>query len=466
MKINISEELKSLAEIFERNGETLYVVGGYVRDSLLNLKINKFNDIDLCSSCKPEKVAKILNGTSFATDESLAKYGTVIITGKKRYEYTTFRKENYNNNGEHNPVTIEFVKKVETDSQRRDFSINAIYYNITEDEILDPEHGVSDLKKKLLVCIGKASERFKEDSERILRMIRLACSLNLEIEQKTLLAAYESAAGVSKISKQRLRAELDRMIVCDKYYPNYDSSKYAHAKCMLLIGELNLWPYIMPALEEIKKSSIKDEKGENLYSHVINTFSVCAPNSRLACLLHDVGKLYTKTKKNNFNFSVDWANIIIEKNLGIEGLCYSKKTIEQTKRIVSNLDFDKHGIELKINVKKFIRENLDIFDQICDLKDAIALENTDFTRKSKIAARWKNIYKNMKAQNTPLNLSELDINGSDIIDIVPEIKLDQIGNILNYLLDYCLRHPSANNKNFLLELAKKKILKNPSKYFE
>ena len=465
MKINVSSEIIKLAEIFEKNGEDLYLVGGYVRDSILGRISTLHNDIDLCSACKPEKVVRILKDTDFSVDDSNSKLGIIIITGQERYEYATFRRENYNNNGEHNPTGIEFVKSITDDAKRRDFTINAVYYNILGDQIEDPVLGLEDLQKQLIRCVSGAQESFMQDSERILRMIRLACSLNFDIEQKTLIAAYTAYNGVSNLSKDRIRREFDRMLVCDTYYPTVDT-KYAHAKCMLLIGELNLWQFILPAVEQLQLSTIRDEKNEEIYSHIINTLAVCEPNARLSCLLHDVGKLYTKTQKNNFNFSGDWADIIIEKNLGIEGLYYPKKTIEQTKRIVAALDYDKHGLEFKSSVRKFIRKNIDIFSEICNLKDAIALENTEFTTKSKIAAKWRRIYKRMLDNNTPFTLAELNVKGGDIIEAIPEIKVTQVNKLLNYLLDYCLAHPIANSKDTLIVIAKKQVLKNAEIYFE
>lgn len=465
MKINVSNEVIELAEIFEKNGEDLYMVGGYVRDSILGRISTLHNDIDLCAACKPDKVVKMLKNTKFSVDDSNAKFGIVIITGQERYEYATFRRENYNNNGEHNPTGIEFVKNIVDDAKRRDFTINAVYYNILDDQIEDPVLGLEDLQKQVIRCITGAQDSFMQDSERILRMIRLACSLNFEIDEKTLIAASTAYNGVSNLSKDRIRREFDRMLVCDTYYPSAET-KYAHAKCMLLIGELNLWQFILPAVQQLQESTIRDEKNEEIYSHIINTLAVCEPSARLSCLLHDVGKLYTKTQKNNFNFSGDWASIIIEKNLGLEGLYYSKKTIEQTKRIVAALDFDKHGLELHGSVRKFIRQNVDIFNEICYLKDAIALENTDFSTKSKVAAKWRKIYKRMLANDTPLTLADLNIKGGDIIENIPKIKVSQISKLLNYLLDYCLSHPAANNKDTLIFVAQKRALKNAEVYLE
>lgn len=466
MYINVPDEVKTLAEIFERNGEDLFVVGGYVRDAFLDAKSTRADDIDLCSACKPSKVAKILKNSAFEVEENNAELGSLIIKGKKRYEYTTFRRENYTLNGEHNPTGVEFIKDINQDARRRDFTINAIYYNINTGEIIDPVDGIKDLNNCIIRTTVNSDECFAQDSERILRMIRFACTFAFQIEEKTFESALKFSSGVNNLSKARKRVELDKMMLCDTFYPARKQSQYAHAKCIILVGKLGLWEYILPVLDNIQKSPIKDEKGEDLYEHIIKTFSVCDPSVRLACLLHDVGKMYTKTNKNNFDFSKDWANVIIEKNIGTEGLYYPKKIVEETKHIISLLDWDKYGLERHKNIRFFIRDNIKVFDKLCLLKDAIALENTNFTQISKIALRWKKVYAKMKKLNTPVTLKELAINGTDILNCIPEIKNETIGELLNCMLNKCLHKPKLNEKEILLQKVKKMVLKQPNLYFD
>lgn len=464
MYIYISDELRDLSNIFENNGEQLYIVGGYIRDSIMRDFGQVKNDIDLCSACRPQKVAKILQGTKFGVDLSNSQFGTVIITGEKRYEYTTFRRENYNLNGEHNPTGVEFIKDINQDARRRDFTINAIYYNISKDQLVDPVGGVEDLQNRILKTPINSFDSFKSDSERILRMIRFACVFNFEIDENVLKNAVELSDCVANLSKTRLRNEFEKMLECDTFYPNRRESVYAHAKCMILLGNLDLFKIILPALDDIKKSNLKDEKGELLYEHIIKTLSICPPQIRLCCLLHDVGKVYSKTTASTFEFNKDWADIIIESNLGIDGLGYPKSKILEIKQIVKNLDFDKYGHTSKKKIRYFIRENFNIFENLCILKDAIALENTDFTSISKIALRWRGVYNKMLLTKTPINLSQLMINGDDIKTAIPSIKKEKIGEILNKLLDLCLFYPMMNEKDILTYHAKKIATRRPKIY--
>lgn len=464
--INIPDELITLSEIFSRNHETLFVVGGFVRDAIMQRVNLEHNDIDLASSCKPDKVVKMLKDSGFVCDDKNAKYGTVIITGNNKYEYTTFRRENYNMNGEHNPTGVEFVKDIHEDALRRDFTVNAIYYDIDKKEYIDPVYGLEDIKKKILRCPGSATESFRQDSERILRMIRFVNTLGFEVDQKTFEAAVEYKNGVQNLSKQRIRKEFDKMLVCDTFFPGDKATKYAHAKCLIMLGQFDLWQYILPAIDNIFSLKIKDDKGEFIYSHIINCVSVCEPQSRLACLLHDVGKVYTKYHHNTFNFSRDWAEVIIEQNLGQDGLIYPKEQIEKIKRTVMALDFDKHGFESKKSIRRFIRSNLTNFEDICNVKDAIALENTDYTKKSVIAARWKRIYHIMLRSNTPLKMGELKITGNEIIEAIPNIRLEKIKELQSKLFDMCLDRPKLNNTEILKQKAQKYALKHAEEFIE
>ena len=466
MNINIPQDLLELSEIFDRNGEKLFIVGGFVRDAIMERYSDERNDIDIASACKPQKVVKILNGTKFATDDKNSKYGTVIITGDRRYEYTTFRRENYNLNGEHNPTGVEFVKDIREDALRRDFTCNAIYYDIERKEIVDPLFGVQDIKNKKIVCPTGGEFGFQEDAERILRMIRFINSFDFMADERTLEAALKYSPGIANLTNTRIRTEFNKMLICDTFYPRNPECKYAHSKCLIMLGQFGLWKYILPAIDEIQDSPILDNKHEPLYIHLINSVSVCEPEVRLACLLHDVGKVYTKEHSNNFNFSKEWADIIIEQNIGREGLAYPKEIVEKTKKIVAGIDFDKHGWTSAKEVRRFIKDNLNIFEDICDLKDAISLENTDFTKKSTIAGRWRRIYHKMVQKHTPMDLKELDIDGNGVIEAVPQIKVEKIGKMLEKLLDYCLNKPYCNQKKTLQNLAIKFVNKNKEEYIE
>ena len=110
--MRISAELKELSNIFSQHGKTLYLVGGYVRDSYLGIQSLVRDDIDLCSSVKPAELRKILSGTKFSVSSLNEKFGVMEINGKRRYEHATFRKEYYEDES-HNPTSVEFIKDLD-----------------------------------------------------------------------------------------------------------------------------------------------------------------------------------------------------------------------------------------------------------------------------------------------------------------------------------------------------------------
>lgn len=145
MKISINANLMKLAKLFKKNGAKLYLVGGCVRNAMIG--IPSF-DTDVCSSLSPDAVAAFLDGTDFSYIFKNKELGTMdIIYDGNVWEYTTLRKENYSDGGAHKPESVEFVKSLEVDSQRRDFSVNSIYVDIVKGEIIDPNDGIRDIKK-------------------------------------------------------------------------------------------------------------------------------------------------------------------------------------------------------------------------------------------------------------------------------------------------------------------------------
>ena len=146
--IEVSENLKNLASIITNAGHKVYVVGGFVRNSLLGLHIN---DVDLAGSMLALDVMELAKKNGYGANIVNKKLGTVLITkDDEQYEYTTFRQEVYDDAGTHKPEEVEFVGDPKNDAKRRDFTINPIYYSIMENKVYDFFNGEKDLKKKLL----------------------------------------------------------------------------------------------------------------------------------------------------------------------------------------------------------------------------------------------------------------------------------------------------------------------------
>ena len=151
--LNPSKNLIRLAKCFKKEGALLFVVGGFVRNSLMQIPLS---DVDICGNMPYEKAIEVANNNGFSAVVINKKLGTVLIScANEQYEYTCFRKENYQKGGHHSPSEVEFVTSVEVDASRRDFTCNALYYNPLTHEILDFYTAL--MKMKILThCAGLA----------------------------------------------------------------------------------------------------------------------------------------------------------------------------------------------------------------------------------------------------------------------------------------------------------------------
>ena len=199
MKTAIEVILKLKASGFDA-----YLVGGAVRDFLLG---KNPKDFDVATSAEPLQVKEIFKRT---VDTGI-QHGTVLVLmNGSGVEVTTFRTEgNYTDN--RRPDSVEFVKSLEEDLKRRDFTINAMA--MTEDlELVDLFGGQKDLERKLIKAVGQPDERFQEDALRMLRAIRFSGQLNFSIEEQTLAAITNNAALIQTIAVERIKIELDKIL--------------------------------------------------------------------------------------------------------------------------------------------------------------------------------------------------------------------------------------------------------------
>lgn len=463
--MKIPAELKELAEIFKENNKTLYIVGGFVRDSYLKIQSVLRDDIDLCSAATPKELKKILSGTKFEVKNINESVGVMAICGNRRYEHATFRKEIYESE-KHTPDSVEFITSLEEDSKRRDFKINAIYFDILAGEYVDPLGGIRDLKDGKITTVKVPKIVFNDDPERILRLIRFSCSLGLEIPEEELFYAKQNAYKIKFISKYRLRNEFERLLSADEIYPTLLYTSNAHFRAMILLGELNIWQHIIPEMENIKKSDIVDDKDERIYEHTLNCLKNASPKIRLAVLLHDAGKLKTMELRKNFFGSHEFIKVIVEKNLGVNGLGYPKNIVERVIKTIIGYDFNRFGLASKKSVKKFIFENHDVIENIIEIKTVIKNENKSTLKTNRSARILRNVYNEMLKAGAPFDRLDLKVRGDDIIRQNPNVRLENLDTLIDNLLLKAALNPKINNKETLLVMANKMINSNRSLYLD
>jgi len=463
--IKISAELKELSHIFSINGKELYIVGGYVRDSYIGINSLIRDDIDLCSSVTPKELKRMLADTNFNVESLNESLGVMVIKGKRRYEYATFRREVYENES-HTPNRVEFIKSLEEDARRRDFKINAIYYDIEKASYIDPLGGLQDIKDRIVTTVKVPKIVFNDDPERILRLIRFACSLGLDIPEEEWFYAKQNAYKIRYMSKYRLKNEFEKLLTADQIYPDLLYTKDAHFRAMVLIGELGVWDEILPTMAAMQKTEVVDKKGEKIYEHILNCLKNASPTIRLAVLLHDSAKVKTLEERKTMFGSKEFVGVIVQNNLGLNGLGYSNKIIENVIKTIHGYDFNRFGFASKKAVKIFIFQNKEVIENIIEMKTIIYNETTGYGKKNRSAEILRKVYNDMLKENTPFELRDLAINGDDIIKNYPNINIENIDTLLDKVLMWAALNPKKNNKKELLLVATKLINSKRGFYIE
>jgi len=279
-----------LARVFRDAGEELYLVGGVVRDLLLD---RGRADLDLATSAPPERTRKLGRqaGATSIYDVGAA-FGTIglVFSHPERddltAEITTYRSEVYPTRDRRPSVRHDV--SLHEDLSRRDFTINAIALDPLTGELIDPFGGIADLNQGRIRAVGDPAERFDEDPLRILRAARFAAQLDFEIDPEALEAMRATAPELSRISVERVTAELNRLLVAP-----------AVARGLRVLDEAGLFPHILP---ELVPMVTDDRDGgtarhKDIWDHTIQVVAQSPPRLevRWAALLHDAAKPWTRS---------------------------------------------------------------------------------------------------------------------------------------------------------------------------
>ena len=274
----LPQSITDFLNIFKKNKYQVYVVGGAIRELLLGHTIDNW---DFATNATPDEILKLFPEGFYNN-----KYGTVtILTVNILFEITPFRKESDYADFRH-PEKIEWARTIVEDLARRDFTINAIAYD--GEKIIDPYHGQEHLNKKLITAVGDPDKRFKEDALRLMRAVRFASELGFLIEDKTRQSIQKNATLITKISWERIRDELFKILTS----PNPSEG-------ILFLRNTGLLTFILPELDVCFIIPQKSPKRHHIYvvgTHLIMSLKHCPAKdiiTRLATLLHDIGKAKT-----------------------------------------------------------------------------------------------------------------------------------------------------------------------------
>ena len=436
MQIRLPEEVGMIINVLQDAGFEAYAVGGCVRDSLLG---RTPTDWDITTSADPTDVQRLFSRTIPTGIE----HGTVTVRMHgKSFEVTTFRIDGRYSDGRH-PESVTFTASLEEDLARRDFTVNAMAY-APDRGLIDLFGGQQHLAEKVIAAVGDPEKRFGEDALRILRALRFSAQLSFSIEEGTAAAARKLAGTLRKISAERIRTELEKLITSD------------HPEMLEEAYRLGITAVVLPEFDRCMETPQNHFcHCTDVGHHTIMTMQAVPKDRilRLAMLLHDIGKPACRTTDaegtdhflNHCAVGADMADRVLRR------LKYDNDTRKKVVRLVRFHDepvivddaelrrlicrFGKADFPLLLEVKRA---------DICGKAPAIIPER--LAELETVRERWLAIL----AAGDCLGLSDLAVNGNDLTAAgIREGR--QIGEILERMLADVLTDPSHNDKEYLLK---------------
>ena len=439
----IPKQLKNLASVCPK---PLYAVGGSVRDFLCKKHAANF-DWDICAPISAQDFAEIATKHGFKIQAVYKNTGTVKLTDCNGvdYEYTCFRSDKYVR-GTHVPVEIHFTDDITLDARRRDFTANAIYYDIQAENYVDPLGGIADAKESRLRTVTDAKKVFGEDGLRLMRLARQAAQLHFYPDEECLQGAKANAALIKDISPERIFTELLAILHADEKYGHADGPYLG----LTLLQKTGVLHHVLPELALGENMAQRaDFHKYDVLEHSLRAARYADKRIRLAALLHDVGKPFCKLRDgNSYAHAEEGARIASEI---LTRLKAPKKTIEQVHELTlwHMYDFDCKTKEPKL--RRFFIEHYEILEELLLIKQADYSACTDDFGIAPTCRKWRTILDSMRKEHAPFTLNDLAINGNDLKALgIPAPKL---AHVLHELLLHTAVNPKDNEKVRLLRLA-------------
>lgn len=437
MNIELSRGAEKILDTLENAGYEAYVVGGAVRDSLMG---KTPSDYDIATNAQPYQIKSLFSRTI----DTGIKYGTVtVIDNKVGYEVTTYREEvGYDMR---RPQSVNYISSLDGDLKRRDFTVNAMAYN-PKRGLADNYGGQNDLKNGIIRCVGDAEERFKEDALRMLRAVRFAACMGFEPDEETARAIRKCAVLIKNISAERIMSELNKILLCDR------------PERISLLYDTGLLRCILPELCKCFRTEQNNKYHiYNVGKHITEAVKY-TPNDlvlRWAALLHDIGKPSCASCDSNgiYHFyghhreSARMANDFLHK------LRMDKDFIRDVIVLVEN-----HDVRIEATpagVKRMMaRTGEELFFKLLLLQEADNRAKNPKYLDEKLSKLQEvyNIYSRIIAEGQPYTVSQLQINGRDMIKAGFRTGRE-IGDVLKLLLEEVVIDPSLNTRDYLIKRA-------------
>jgi tRNA nucleotidyltransferase (CCA-adding enzyme) len=461
MTMKIPKYVQNTLKTLEKANFEAYLVGGCVRDLLIN---NKPKDWDITTNARPKEIQKIFPETVYEN-----KFGTVGIKIKNNndetidiVEITTYRIESKYSD-KRRPDSVKFAKTLKEDLERRDFTVNALAMfhvkhraqskntkNQTTDnnyQVTDLFNGQKDLKNKLIRAVGDPNERFNEDALRMMRAIRFAVVLGWKIEPKTLKAIRNNAKLIKKIANERIHDEFIKILQSE-----------TPEEGILLLRNAKLLQYIIPELELGVGMNQNKHHTYTIFKHLIMSLKHCPSKDyrvRLAALFHDIAKPQTKRGQgiDATFYNHDIVGAKIAKKI-MKRMAFSSQDVEKVTHLIKNHMFyynvgDVSDAGIRRLVKKVGKENM---------KDLMDLRISDRLGSGVPKAKPYKLrhleYLIDKVSKDPISVKSLKVSGETLIKDLKMSPSPKFGAILDCLLAEVIENPKNNTKTYLKKRAK------------
>ena len=439
LSVSTDERVQLIKNALGDNVE-LYLVGGAVRDAILGRHIK---DIDIATNLSRQEIILRLEAANLKCIPIGTRHTTVTVLplpDSPPIEVSGFRGT---------LLSDSKINSIENDLEFRDFTINAIAYNINSNTIVDPYGGMSDIKKHLIRGVKDTGARFVEDPLRILRMVRLSCELEFSIEKETSDAAKSHVHLLSQVSIERIRDELDKILL-SKHAGDGFRRLFAIDALKIVLPEINAW--VGYEQNEYHKA--------DLFEHTLDVVDKCKQDriTRLSALFHDIGKPESlsidENGKRHF-FRHECIGGHMAKKV-LEKLKYPSHTIKAVKLLV---ELHMRPISAGASgLRRLLKDTTEYYDNWRDLKEADTLAcKYEYERAIFELKEFDEAIKKIKEQNLKSPIAKLAINGNDL-KILGIPQSPKIGEILKNLCELVLDDPSLNTKEALLEIVKSTYL--------
>lgn len=439
-QINLPNDVLEIFEVIKKYGADSYIVGGSVRDSILERPVH---DWDICTPVPALELKAEFEEKGYYVIPTGLRHGTItVMVNGTGYEITTYRKDGKYSDSRH-PDFVEFTSDLEEDLSRRDFTINAMAYN-PRTGLIDPFNGLEDIEYKKIDCVGSAKERFREDALRILRAIRFASQLDFVIEPETNYEIHQQYKSLENISIERINSEFCKIALSDSF-------------CVELLLYKGVFSLFIPELKDMFDFPQNNPYHVyDVFGHTIHALEKCESDEltvKLAVFFHDFGKPHCyqdgedgyRHFKGHGRVSADITDTIMKRlrfdnetrSDVVELVYYHDATFEVEKKYV------KRWLN-KIGEKQF-RRLLEV--RKADIKGQKPDYETERIEKINNIER---ILEEVLAEESCFSLKDLAVNGNDVKETMMLKEGKDVGYWLNEILDRVIDGELNNNKDDLI----------------